>query len=139
MTQSRIMSLVEVITGSVIAFVVAIWANWAVLPLFGFEVKLQQSFAITLIFTIISIVRSYLVRRFFADIGSAGGHRAMAKAVVPMRGFREKFGDLSSEQIGERLRELVHEFLMHEPKDVKGQKSEVRSSEKIEQEPVKSR
>ena len=33
------------------------------------------------------------VRRFFADIGSAGGHRAMAKAVVPMRAFREKFGD----------------------------------------------
>ena len=25
------------------------------------------------------------VRRFFADIGSAGGHRAMAKAVVPMQ------------------------------------------------------
>ena len=32
------------------------------------------------------------VRRFFADIGSAGGHRAMAKAVVPMRAFYEKFG-----------------------------------------------
>ena len=27
------------------------------------------------------------VRRYFADIGSAGGHRAMAKAVVPMRAF----------------------------------------------------
>ena len=37
------------------------------------------------------------VRRFFADIGSAGGHRAMAKAVVPMRAFREKFGDLDRE------------------------------------------
>ena len=30
------------------------------------------------------------VRRFFADIGSAGGHRAMAKAVVPMRAFRDE-------------------------------------------------
>src|SRR5438876_7447550 len=39
------------------------------------------------------------VRRFFADIGSAGGHRAMAKAVVPMRAFRDKFGDLSGEHI----------------------------------------
>jgi nanoRNase/pAp phosphatase (c-di-AMP/oligoRNAs hydrolase) len=37
-------------------------------------------------------------RRFFADIGSAGGHRAMAKAVVPMRAFREKFGDASAEE-----------------------------------------
>jgi hypothetical protein len=65
MQQSRIMSLVEVITGSMIAFVVSIWANWAVLPLFGFHVRIEQSFAITLIFTVISIVRSYLVRRFF--------------------------------------------------------------------------
>ena len=40
------------------------------------------------------------VRRFFADIGSAGGHRAMAKAVVPMRAFREKFGDLAGDDIG---------------------------------------
>src|SRR5262249_52375154 len=32
------------------------------------------------------------VRRYFGDIGSAGGHRAMAKAIVPMRAFREKFG-----------------------------------------------
>lgn len=65
MGQSRIMSLVEVITGSVIAFLVSIWANWAVLPLFGFQVRIDQSFAITLIFTLISVVRSYLVRRFF--------------------------------------------------------------------------
>src|SRR3954452_24550649 len=34
------------------------------------------------------------VRRVFADIGSAGGHRAMAKAVVPLRAFREKYGEL---------------------------------------------
>src|SRR5881394_1357022 len=46
------------------------------------------------------------VRRFFADIGSAGGHRAMAKAVVPMRAFREKFGDLPGELIGAKLQDL---------------------------------
>jgi nanoRNase/pAp phosphatase (c-di-AMP/oligoRNAs hydrolase) len=34
------------------------------------------------------------VKRWFADIGSAGGHRAMAKAVVPPHRFSEKFGDL---------------------------------------------
>jgi nanoRNase/pAp phosphatase (c-di-AMP/oligoRNAs hydrolase) len=54
------------------------------------------------------------VRRFFADIGSAGGHRAMAKAVVPMPAFREKFGDLEGAAIGEQLKSLVHEFLQHE-------------------------
>src|SRR5689334_5388189 len=54
------------------------------------------------------------VRRFFADIGSAGGHRAMAKAVVPMRAFREKFGDLPGELIGAKLQDLVRDFLAHE-------------------------
>ncbi|MGC0389158.1 DUF7220 family protein [Bradyrhizobium sp. USDA 241] len=66
MEQSRVMSLVEVVTSSLIGFVVSIWANYAVLPLFGFKVKLAESFAITLIFMVISIIRSYLVRRFFA-------------------------------------------------------------------------
>jgi nanoRNase/pAp phosphatase (c-di-AMP/oligoRNAs hydrolase) len=61
------------------------------------------------------------VRRFFADIGSAGGHRAMAKAVVPMRAFREKFGELNGDDIGVRLAALMHEFLQH------SDKSEVRS------------
>jgi nanoRNase/pAp phosphatase (c-di-AMP/oligoRNAs hydrolase) len=55
------------------------------------------------------------VRRYFADIGSAGGHRAMAKAVVPMTAFRVKFGDLDAASIGERLQALAHEFLQHEP------------------------
>jgi nanoRNase/pAp phosphatase (c-di-AMP/oligoRNAs hydrolase) len=54
------------------------------------------------------------VRRYFAGIGSAGGHRAMAKAVVPMRAFLEKFGDVSPDGIGVRLQALVHEFLQHD-------------------------
>ena len=32
------------------------------------------------------------VRRYFVDIGSAGGHRAMAKAVVPLDAFQARFG-----------------------------------------------
>jgi nanoRNase/pAp phosphatase (c-di-AMP/oligoRNAs hydrolase) len=50
-------------------------------------------------------------RRFFADIGSAGGHRAMAKAVVPMRAFRDKFGIVDTDNIGTKLQELVGQFL----------------------------
>jgi nanoRNase/pAp phosphatase (c-di-AMP/oligoRNAs hydrolase) len=68
------------------------------------------------------------VRRFFADIGSAGGHRAMAKAVIPMRAFREKFGDLSGDEMTARLHDFVNDFLQHEqPKDVKSVKSDVGS------------
>ena len=51
------------------------------------------------------------VRRFFGDIGSAGGHRAMAKAVVPMRAFRDKFSVLETDNIGAKLQELVSHFL----------------------------
>src|SRR5215213_5764504 len=54
------------------------------------------------------------VRRFFADIGSAGGHRSMAKAVVPMRAFRDKYGDLTGDDIGAKLQALAHEFLAHD-------------------------
>jgi hypothetical protein len=43
-----------------IGFVVSICR----VPLFGFKVKLAESFAITV--TVISIIRSYFVHRFFA-------------------------------------------------------------------------
>ncbi len=54
------------------------------------------------------------VKRWFADIGSAGGHRAMAKAVVPIERFREKFGDLPPADITARIAEMAEQFL-HEP------------------------
>src|ERR1700720_2825420 len=54
-------------------------------------------------------------RRYFADIGSAGGHRSMAKALVPMLAFQEKFGDSEPEDIVPRLHELVAQFLRDSP------------------------
>jgi nanoRNase/pAp phosphatase (c-di-AMP/oligoRNAs hydrolase) len=54
------------------------------------------------------------VKRWFADIGSAGGHRAMAKAVVPIERFRGKFGDLDGPALTARLAEMAEQFL-HEP------------------------
>ena len=50
-------------------------------------------------------------RRFFGDIGSAGGHRAMAKAVVPMSAFRDKFALNSTEEISTKLQDMVAQFL----------------------------
>ena len=47
------------------------------------------------------------VRRFFADIGSAGGHRAMAKAVIPVERFKEKFGEVSEKAIREAIVPLI--------------------------------
>jgi len=51
------------------------------------------------------------VRRYFAEVGSAGGHRAMAKAVIPMTAFTEKFGELSDRALTAKLHELIAEFL----------------------------
>jgi hypothetical protein len=44
----------------------------------------------------------------------------MAKAVVPLRAFREKFGNLQADQFTDRVLELVLEFLHeHQPADKK--------------------
>ena len=60
------------------------------------------------------------VRKHFADVGSAGGHRAMAKAVVPIRAFQEKFGNLTASELSDRILELALEFLHeHQPNDRK--------------------
>src|SRR3954468_23939892 len=58
------------------------------------------------------------VRKHFADVGSAGGHRAMAKAVVPLRAFREKFGNVQAEQFTDKVLALALEFLHeHQPNE----------------------
>jgi nanoRNase/pAp phosphatase (c-di-AMP/oligoRNAs hydrolase) len=60
------------------------------------------------------------VRKYFSDIGSAGGHRAMAKAVVPLAAFRNKFGNLQAEGFTERVLAMALEFLHeHQPADKK--------------------
>ncbi len=51
------------------------------------------------------------VRRWFNDIGSAGGHRTMAKAVVPLEAFQTKFGVHEGNRINQRMLDLVLGFL----------------------------
>ena len=65
------------------------------------------------------------VRRYFVDIGSAGGHRAMAKAVVPLDAFEARFGKID-DTVGERMSALLIEFL-HETPDEKRKKEPVGS------------
>jgi hypothetical protein len=58
------------------------------------------------------------VKRYFGDIGSAGGHRAMAKAVVPIERFRQKFGDLPTAELTAKIADMAEHFL-HEPSSEK--------------------
>jgi len=41
-----------------------VWV-WVIKPLYGIEVSLFQNLEITAIFTVFSVTRSYVVRRFF--------------------------------------------------------------------------
>ena len=68
MKQSRRMSLVESLINVAIGYVVAVATQIAVFPLFGLEVSLLDNLAIGGLFTVVSIVRSYAVRRLFEAI-----------------------------------------------------------------------
>jgi membrane protein implicated in regulation of membrane protease activity len=63
--QTRLGSLIEALFGVVIGFGINFSANMLILPLFGFNVTGSQAFGIGVFFTVISVARSYLVRRFF--------------------------------------------------------------------------
>lgn len=56
-----------------------------------------------------------MVRRLFADLGSAGGHRSMAKAVMPLAAFQARFGQQDDDALHATIRELALEFLHHGP------------------------
>lgn len=65
MDQSRIGSLIEAAMNTGIGFVVALASQIVVFPLFGIYVPLSTNFGIGAWFTAISVIRSYIVRRWF--------------------------------------------------------------------------
>jgi hypothetical protein len=73
--QSRWMSLVEAVTNVLVGYGVAVATQWLVFPLFGLHATLQDNLVIGLIFTVVSLIRSYLLRRAFEAwrIESASG------------------------------------------------------------------
>ena len=64
------MSAIEASTNVLIGYLVSVAANIIILPLFGYDVTVADSFAIGLAFTAVSLVRSYVLRRAFNWIGS---------------------------------------------------------------------
>jgi putative flippase GtrA len=63
--QSRWMSLVESVTNVLVGYILAVATQYLVFPLFGLHATLSQNLMIGLIFTGVSLVRSYLLRRAF--------------------------------------------------------------------------
>lgn len=65
MTQSRRLSLVEAITNVAVGYVLAVITQIVVFPCFGIHPSLGENLAIGSIFTGISLLRSYALRRLF--------------------------------------------------------------------------
>jgi uncharacterized membrane protein (DUF485 family) len=65
MSQTKRQSAIETAASTAIGFVVAYFTNLIVLPAFGHPVTHGQNLGIATIFTVVSIVRGYGVRRLF--------------------------------------------------------------------------
>ncbi|MGJ8561597.1 MAG: DUF7220 family protein [Litorimonas sp.] len=68
MSQSQRLSLVEAITNVVFGYALAVITQIVVFPWFGLVLGLGDNLAIGAIFVILSLIRSYLLRRLFARL-----------------------------------------------------------------------
>ena len=63
--QSKKHSLIESVSNVLIGYLVALFSQLLIFPFFDIDVSLSDNLLIGLWFTLISIVRSYTLRRFF--------------------------------------------------------------------------
>jgi hypothetical protein len=68
MKQSRLMSLVESIASVAVGYGVAVVTQILIFPVFGLYTTLAQNLKMGAIFTIVSIARSFALRRVFEAI-----------------------------------------------------------------------
>lgn len=68
MKQSKKQSLKETVISTFIGLAVSLITQIVIFPLYGMEVSFNQNIQITIIFTVVSIVRGYLVRRYFNNL-----------------------------------------------------------------------
>ena len=67
--QSRKHSAIESLVNVSIGYLVAVGSQMVIFPFFGIHIPMHQNFTIGLWFTLISIVRSYILRRVFNRLG----------------------------------------------------------------------
>ena len=68
MKQSRAMSMAESIVNVIVGYGVAVATQLLIFPAFGVHVTLAQNLKISAAFTVISICRSFALRRLFEGI-----------------------------------------------------------------------
>ncbi|RUS63428.1 hypothetical protein EGN72_04100 [Pseudorhodobacter sp. E13] len=72
MKQSRLMSLAESFANVIVGYGVAVVTQILIFPVFGLQTTLGQNLAMGGVFTIVSLARSFLLRRLFEAIRVAG-------------------------------------------------------------------
>jgi len=65
MNQSRRMSFVEAATNTAAGYVLAVGTQMAVFPVYGLDVAMPEHLAIGAVFVIVSLIRSFALRRLF--------------------------------------------------------------------------
>ena len=66
--QSKRRSIIESVSNTIIGLLTSFCIQLIIYPVLNIDVKLSQNVIITFVFFIASIVRSYLVRRFFNSL-----------------------------------------------------------------------
>lgn len=80
MSQTRLGSFIEAWINVGIGFGINFIANLLIFPLFGFHITLGENFVMGILYTAISVARSYTIRRWFnARIKSAAERMAGEK------------------------------------------------------------
>ena len=87
MKQTRLMSLVESVANVIIGYGVAVVTQILIFPVFGLHTTLAQNLKMGVVFTLVSIARSYLLRRVFEGIRVANrsGDRGVDAEPAPHR------------------------------------------------------
>ena len=67
--QSKLNSFIESLTNILIGYVIALISQLAIFSLFDINIPLSDNLLIGLYFTLISLVRSYIIRRYFNKKG----------------------------------------------------------------------
>lgn len=73
MGQSKRGSALEAGANIVVGMAIGFYANLYLLPLFGVPISTRAAFDLNLVFTAISLVRSYVIRRIYNRYGSLVG------------------------------------------------------------------
>jgi hypothetical protein len=65
MEQTKLGSFYEALINIIIGWTINFTANMTIFPLFGWEISIEQNIWLGTIYTVISLVRSYIIRRWF--------------------------------------------------------------------------